>query len=78
MEYPKVDIRDICGALGISYSRAFSIAYYLKMIYELSLIQRVSEHGVHPDFACTCGKCEPLEGNEEFCKFTHRPISQNH
>ena len=29
------------------------------------------------DFACTCGKCEPLEGNEEFCKFTRRPIPQS-
>jgi len=30
------------------------------------------------DFACTCGKCEPLEGNEEFCANTHLPIPQRH
>jgi len=46
MEYPKVDIRDICGALGITYSRAFSTAYYLNMIYILSLMQRAAEHQV--------------------------------
>ena len=47
MEYPKIDIRDICGALGITYCRAFPTAYYLNMIYKLSLMQRAAEQKMH-------------------------------
>lgn len=37
MSDTKIDIDDICGALGVDYNPAFSTHHYLRMIYELSL-----------------------------------------
>ena len=50
----------------------------LNVAYEGSGKFRVSaQPSVQADFACTCGKCSPLKGNEEFCKFTRRPMPQS-
>lgn len=37
MSDTKIDIDDICGALGVDYNPAFSTHHYLRMVYELSL-----------------------------------------
>jgi len=57
MEYPKIDVRDICGALGVTYNSAFSVTYYLNMIYKLSLMQRAAEHSLRQ----TLGKARRIE-----------------
>ena len=73
-----IQLRDVCETFG---DNEWDESLYLADVVEKHLAKHLFSAGSQTelsDFACTCGKCEPLEGNEEFCANTHLPIPQRH
>ena len=70
----QVTIEDVADGLASFVNMQVTNAALHERVNDLESAQP----SVQSDFACTCGKCEPLEGNEEFCANTHLPIPQRH
>lgn len=54
MEYPQIDIRDLCKALGVEYDPANSTAYYLLMATQYRYHYVAAQPSVHRT-ALPCG-----------------------
>lgn len=47
MEYPQIDIRELCNALGIAYDSAKSTSFYLMLVKEYRFRYETAQYRLH-------------------------------